>query len=367
MKVIHFVSGVKGGGVEQFLTNYTNFLNKKLSYDEIVVYQHEPEPVSLNKLRQAGNSCIRIADKRTHPFQNLHDTWKIIKREKPDIVHSHMSLLNFFPLIVAKCAGVKIRISHAHISMDNTNHKYLSQLFKKMNIFSATNLVACGFSAGRYMYGQKSFKVIRNAINIDKFLENDLDINQIKKALKIPQDAKVIGHVGRFVDQKNHHRLIRIFQDFQKNHPNTYLLLIGSGPLEEKIKEEVFNLNLSSKVIFLGSISKVEKYYQIMDLFLLPSFYEGLPIVAIEAQCSGVPMVMTDNIDNDSVLLATTRKVSLQSENSIWIKEIELLLNMKRVPKKKIRQIYIDKGFSINDSYSELADYYSKLMEGLGL
>lgn len=362
MKILHFISGIRGGGVEQLLINYTNLLNSRFNYDEIIVYQHHPDQVCIQKLEEAGNKCIRIADKRKNPLKNLMDTYKIIKHEKPDIVHCHMSLLNIFPLIIAKFCNVKIRISHSHTSVGGPNFGILTPIIKKAIVFFSTNLLACGYDAGKYLYGNNKFKIVRNAINVDAFLNNDVEILDLKGKLNIPINGIVIGNIGRFVKQKNHERLIKLFYTFHSKHVNSYLLLIGSGELEAKIKKQVSELHLEKYVRFLGSISDVSDYYKVMDLFLLPSLYEGLPVVSIEAQATGIPTILSSNIDKDSVILETTKSLNLNLSDDIWVENMEELLCTTRENKENIKEILIRKGYSINSSFKKLNNYYLELL-----
>lgn len=143
IKVMHFVSGFKNGGVEQVVLNYTSLLNKNYNIEESVIYQHTADPEKLRLSRQIGNRMYQIPFKKTHPIKNLYATYNLIKKQKPDIVHAHMNLVNFFPLMVAKFLGVPVRISHSHIARDNVNSK-LVPFFKKLNMFFATDLMACG-------------------------------------------------------------------------------------------------------------------------------------------------------------------------------------------------------------------------------
>lgn len=364
MKIMHFVSGITGGGVEQMLINYTERLNTQKNYSEIIVYQHEPDSVCLRKLCEAGNECIRIPSKTSHPFKNLIGTYKLIKKFNPDIVHCHMSLLNFFPLMVAFFCGVNVRISHSHISDNNTGlNNNLIWIFKRLNIIFATNLFACGHDAGRFLYGRKKFRVIRNAIDTSRFLPNFSESERdLRKGLGIPADSIIVGNIGRFVKQKNHQRLIKIFKSFHDKYTNSVLLLIGNGPLQDHLKIMVNNLNLGDSVKFLGSISDVSEYYHLMDVFILPSLYEGLPLVSIEAQCAGVPMIISDNVDSDVMILNTTISFSLDESNKEWARMIETLIQSPTVNVGDIKNKIIHLGFEIDSETVKLDEYYKKMI-----
>lgn len=358
MKVLHFISGIRSGGVEQMLINYTELLNDKYEYEEVIVYQHDPDMICLEKLQNAGNKCIRIANKRIRPISNLIETYKIIKKERPEVVHCHMSMLNFFPLIIAKLCRVKVRISHSHTSSGGVNFGPLNKLVKKLNMSLATHLMACGKDAGKYMYGKNKFSIIRNAIDIDKFNYSELDNKTIRTKLEIPDDAFVMGNVGRFVSQKNHSRLIDIFEKFHQQKANSYLIIIGDGELLADIERKIAKLNLRKFVKLVGTVSDVSKYLSAMDLFLLPSLYEGLPVVCVETQAMGVPLVLSKNIDSDIRLLNTTCCVSLDSDDAEWLNTINRVAGFKRVSDLRIKEILTQNGFSIFDSFLELKEFY---------
>lgn len=362
MKIIHFISGVRSGGVEQFLINYTKILNQNRNITEIIIYQHEPDRVCLEKLEGAGNKCIRIANKRTHPVKNLIDTYRILKSEQPDIVHCHMSLLNFFPLFIAMFVGIKVRICHAHISMDNINSKILSTIFKKVNIVFANQLVACGVDAGKYMYQDRPFKVIKNAVDIKKYTVNLEMAQTVRDQLDIPIDAVVVGHIGRFVEQKNHKRLIKIFNEYWQRHHDSYLVLLGNGGLYKRVQSELASMECGNNVRFLGSQKDVVPYYSIMDIFLLPSLYEGLPVVTVEAQSAGIPVIESDTIDSDTKLLPTTKMLDLGSSDQVWAHAIEVAVSTPRIAEEKIEKIMVKKGFSIAEAANDLASYYKQLV-----
>ncbi|CAJ1226831.1 glycosyl transferase family 1 [Levilactobacillus zymae] len=363
MKIIHFISGIGSGGVEQMLINYTGILNKNTDFTQIVVFQHDPDKICLNKLERAGDKCVRISDKRHHPLKNLWQSYRIIKSEQPDIVHCHMSLLNFFPLFIAWICHVKVRISHSHIS-SSSNPRFVDWIFKRLNIIFATKLLACGEDAGHFLYGKSKFKVIRNAINIDNFINIRKKNQDERRELHIPSDAVVIGHIGRFVDQKNHGRLLDIFFDYYWNlNRKAYLLLVGDGDLKKEMEIKADNLGIKNRVLFTGNVDNVSKYYSVMDVFLLPSLYEGLPIVAIEAQCSGIPMLISNTIDSDAKILSTTKLLSLNLSNLKWEKNLDRLVHERKIDFSTIKDILVQKGFSIEKEVENLNGFYKQAVE----
>ena len=193
-------------------------------------------------------------------------------------MHSHINTLSIFPLRIAKKVGVPIRIAHSHSTTNKAEWKknLMKQVLKPFSKVYATDYFCCSEYAGRFLFGNKLYDdnkvyLLNNAIDLDKFKYDEKIRNEIKKELNIKEDTLVIGHIGRFVKQKNHDFLLDVFKEINKKNSNSVLLLAGQGPLEEEIRLKTQTLNLKDKVIFLGQRNDANKLYQAMDIFLLPS------------------------------------------------------------------------------------------------
>lgn len=357
IKVMHFVSGFKNGGVEQVVLNYTGLLNKNYNIQESIVYQHKANPEKLDLSKSLGNQMYQIPFKKTHPIKNLIATYKLIKQERPDIVHAHMNLVNFFPLIVAKMLKIPVRISHSHIAQNNINFK-LASLFKKLNLLFATDLMACGEKAGKYMYGNHKFTILYNAIDQSKYKFNLNYRKEIRNKYNISGNTLLIGSIGRNVKQKNQKFLIDIFSKFLTKNPNAKLMLIGDGPLSSSLDNYISKKNCSKKIIRIKNVLSTEKYYSAFDAFLLPSLYEGLPVVAIEAQANGLLTLLSDSIDKTvSYNDGKTFFISINNGTEGWIKK----LNHIRFNMTDRQKIY-SKNYDIKYQYKFLFSYYKKLI-----
>lgn len=354
IKVMHFVSGFKNGGVEQVLLNYTGLVNKNYDIDEAIVYQHKADPEKLELSKRLGNRMYKIPFKKEHPLENIVATYKLIKKEKPDIVHAHMNLVNFFPLLVAKFLKVPVRISHSHIAKDNINPK-LAPIFKKLNIKFSTNLMACGMQAGKYMYGNKDFDILYNAIDPKKYSFDENAREQIRKKYHIKDDTIVLGHIGRCVEQKNQEFLIDIFVDYLKKNTNALLFIIGDGELSQNLDNYIASNKITNKVICIKHIQSTEKFYSAFDVFLLPSLYEGLPVVGIEAQASGVTTLLSKNIDPTTVYTQNTKLLPINKNTDIWVKNIKKVNNRKS-------NVHSD-NYNIFKAYKKLYLFYVRNLE----
>ena len=251
------------------------------------------------------------------------------KRGNYQIVHAHLSTMSVFPLFAAWRAGIPVRICHNHSTAHwgegkKTLLKYLLRPFAKV---FATDYFACGEKAGRWMYGNRCFErgrvhVMPNAIDTKKFAYDEEAKRCLRAELGIPQDAFVLGHVGRFMYQKNHAFLLRVFQRLLSSRQDAWLLLIGEGERMKLIRSEVEKMGIEGKVRFTGTRSDVAKLYSAMDVFCLPSFYEGLPVVALEAQANGLPCLFSDRMTKEVVLTPGARQLSIENPEP-WVKAVQ--------------------------------------------
>lgn len=351
---MHFISGVRSGGVEQMLINYTRLMNEKFNTNQIIVYQHKPNIVCLNKFIDAGDRCIRISDKRIHPIKNIVDTISIIKREKPDIIHAHMSLVNFLPLLCGLLCGIKIRISHSHIANKNIKSSFEEKVFKMLNILFANKLLACGYKAGKYMYGKRKFKVIHNSVNIDEFKFNDEKRKEIRSLLGVNENEILIGNVGRLTEQKNQLFLIEVMKKVTSFNHNFKLIILGSGSLKEQLDDKIHKNNLEDNIVVHDAVKNISDYYSAMDIFALPSLFEGFPVSLVEAQVSGLNSIVSSVIDKTAKLNDNVKFLDY-GDSELW-KQLILKkdFHSRNVDLRKFNE------FNINHSYKKLYNIYKK-------
>lgn len=365
IRIAHIVGKWVGGGVESNLMNYfRNIDRNKVQFDFIC--DSDSSDIPYEEIEALGGKVIVIP-----PYQKVFKYHKqlkeVLKNGNYKIVHSHINTLSVFSLFAAKCAKIPVRIAHSHSTTNKKEWKknLLKQTLKPFAKVFATHYMACTEYAGKWMFGEKQYRenniyFLNNAIDLDKF-KYDEDIRiKIRKELSIKEDTLVIGNIGRFMEVKNHDFLIDVFNEIHKKNNNSILLLAGQGPLITKIKEKVNNLNLSDSVVFLGQRKDVEQIYQAFDVFVLPSLYEGLGIVLIEAQCSGLPTIASTEVPTIAKVSNNFKFVELNKTKEEWAEVIlESVNNYKR---KDCIEECRKCGYDIKSESPKLVEYYKNVV-----
>ncbi len=313
-----------GGGVEAVIMNYYRNIDRtKVQFDFIC--DEDSTNIPYDEIKKLGGQVIICP-----PYQKIFEYEKFLidlfKKKSYKIVHSNINALSVFPLRAAKKAGVPVRIAHSHSTTNKKEWKknLVKQTLKPFSKKYATDYFACSEHAGRWLFGNKTLEqgkviIINNAIDLDKFKYDEKLRKTKRKELEIKDDTLVIGHVGRFVAQKNHTFLIDIFNEIHKKEKNSILLLIGQGPLMNEIKQKVEKIGILDSVKFLGQRDDVSELYNIMDLFLFPSLYEGLGMVLIEAQVNGLPCVTSTEVPKVADITNHVQFYNLNDPINMWL------------------------------------------------
>ena len=299
IRVLHVIGSMNQGGAENFLINvYRNLDRTEIQFDFLV----NREGFFDNEIKKMGGKIFYISALQKVGqiayVKNLDNFFEEHKEYK--IIHSHINKVSGLILERAKRAQIPVRIAHSHNSKFGKNwliRIYKTYLGKKI-LKNATHFFACSEKAAKWLFKEKSKDaiIIRNAIETEKFKYSKEKRKKIRNELAIDDNCMVIGNIARFSEQKNHSFLIDIFFEYQKINPKTCLILVGEGSLKKKIQDKVNNLKLDDKVKFLGIRTDTDYLYSAFDYFLLPSLYEGLPVVLVEAQTSGLKCLTSDKV-----------------------------------------------------------------------
>lgn len=363
IRVAHIIGKWLGGGVESVVMNYYRHIDRtKIQFDFIC--DNDSTNIPYDEIEQLGGRVILVPPYQK-VFEYQKELVKIFKDNNYKIVHSHINTLSVFPLRAAKKAGVPIRIAHSHSTTNKKEWKknLVKQVLRPFSKVYATDYMCCSELAGRWLFGNKEYDkgnvyLLNNAIDLDKFKYDEKIRKEKRKELNIKDDTLVIGHVGRFVEQKNHRFLIDIFNEVHKQKENSILLLVGQGLLMEEMKEKVKTLGIEDKVIFLGQRNDVNELYQVFDVFCLPSLYEGLPVVGVEAQATGLLCVFSDDMTKETKVLDTTEFLSLNQSVEEWARI--LIDSYKKFKRTNHNDEISSNGFNIENETHKLVDYYRR-------
>lgn len=361
IRIAHIIGKWLGGGVESVVMNYYRNIDKnKIQFDFIC--DEDSTDIPYKEIEELGGKVILIP-----PYQKVFKYHKELKKVLMNgnykIVHSHINTLSVFSLWAAKSAKVPVRIAHSHSTTNKKEWKknLIKNILKPFSKLFATDYFACTEHAGVWMFGEKEYDniyILNNAIDINKFKFNKEIRNQKRNELKIKDDTYVIGHIGRFVKQKNHELIIDVFNEIHKENKNTMLLLVGQGPLQEAMKQKVKDLKLTKFVKFLGQRNDVNELYQAFDEFFFPSLYEGLGMVAIEAQASGLPCVASTEVPGIARVSENMEFLELEDTIGTWKNTILEQLKLKRQNNiKNIKQA----GYDIKTEVKKLEEKYIEL------
>lgn len=351
-----FGEPILNGGQESFAINLIQAMEKeKYIFDFLTPY--EVKNLEYEKI-------VRLRGGRVYTlgFEFQHDRIKIwsklnefLKINYYDVVHINSGSTLFLSIacFLAKKAGVKKVIVHSHCSGEKENIKHILVKLVSAPIFKiySDEICACSLDAARWKFPKKLIKkklvIVKNGINLEKFKYNISERNNMRNQLKIPNEAYVLGHVGRFTSEKNQKYIIKLFKKYLHINKDSYLILIGDGKERALLEQEVIRDDeLNDKVIFVGETQNVNKYLQAFDIFLFPSLYEGLGIVAIEAEAAGLPVVASDRVPQDIKISDKVFFLELSENQEKWL---EILENeRKKIGSRKTQiELVRDAGYSI--------------------
>lgn len=360
LRILHIVVEMGRGGIQAMLMNYYRNIDRSRVQFDFLIHKVGKNNYH-NEITRLGGRIFKIS--KLNPFSKKYrrEVYNFFKEHSEyTIVHCHLDCMSAIPIKEAKKAGVPIRIAHAHSNGQDKDWKYLLKLYFKRKIKEqATHLWSCGVDAGVWTFGNHNFEIIPNAIEIEQYKFNEEKRIKRREDFHILQDDFVVGHVGRFSPVKNHDFLLDVFFQIHLLNPKAKLLLLGEGETKNKIQEKVESLKLTQHVIFAGVHKNVADYLQAMDVFVLPSLYEGLGIAAIEAQANGLPCIVSDNVPIESKVTKQMERVSLKEDVGVWAKKIISFANKRDVTS---HQNLINEMYNIKNSAKVLQNRYYILL-----
>ncbi|MFD1421865.1 glycosyltransferase family 1 protein [Lactiplantibacillus songbeiensis] len=356
--LIGMTAGV--GGVETFITNIVHNIDHKRFQVDVLLFQDAN--IKYNSILREASHVYHVNAINKSPFRYLKDIICLYRDNDYDVVHVNECTAKLFvycwPVIFKRQTKLIIH-SHNGNGKFSITHRFLAPIQNRF----ATELWSCSKEASRWMFGNeksKPIRIVKNGIDIDKYFFSNCVRLKYRKRFHINSDVCVIGSIARFEKQKNHERLIQIFMEYLKICPDSILILIGEGTLKEKVISQIRNLNIEDRVILLHNRNDISELLQLFDVLLMPSLYEGLPFVALEAQAVGLPVLASDTVDKMSNITGNMIFHSLSASNLVWAKILWRTFTHSKVREKRedIIAAFQVNGYSIKSTIKQIEKMY---------
>lgn len=370
IRILHVVGGMNRGGIETWLMHVLRHIDRDRFQMDFLVHTNEPCPYD-DEVRTLGSKIIPCLSP-SKPWLYARNFKRILREYRPyDIVHSHVHHFSGYVLWLAKQAGVAVRIAQSHNDTSSVQAKarwdrrlYLALTEWWVDRYATVGL-GVSHKAAASLFGSAwstdpRRQLLYYGIDLTPF-QSPVNAVAIRTELGLPADAFAIGHVGRFIEQKNHLFLLEIVAEVVKREPRTRLLLIGEGSLRPEIEQKVNQLNLADYIIFAGLRSDVPHLMlDAMDVFLLPSFHEGLPLVLLEAQAAGLPCIFSDAITEEvDIVKPLVRRISLSRSASDWAEAVlSARSDTSLISRSDLLGVLEKSSFSIETNIKELKKVY---------
>lgn len=378
LRILQVLTIMNRGGAETMIMNYYRNIDRNKVQFDFLLHRQE-EGFFDNEIKTLGGKIYRMPPISPKTFFKYKRALSRFFDEHPEykIVHSHLNALSSIILQVAKNKKIPVRIAHSHLAVEpfvlkkifipNTDiiatvKDSIQSLIRRRTRRYANYYFACGTKAAIWLYGKKNLDkvtIINNAIDSARFIFNKDTREKIRSLFQIPEETKVIGHVGRFNEQKNHFFLIEIFRELVKIEPSVQLILIGDGNLKPKIENLTSKYSLKNKVHFLGLRNDIPDLLQAIDYLLFPSLYEGLPLTLIEAQAAGLKIIASSTIAKEVDLTGQIMFTNLNEPAEKWAQSIVENFDYSR---KDTYKLIVEGNYDINSNAKSLQKLYQKLL-----
>ncbi|MCH5226496.1 MAG: glycosyltransferase [Muribaculaceae bacterium] len=353
MRILYLIPSMQKNGIETSIINLTRALLAMNIQVDFLIY-NENRVGYYQEMIEAGTNIYHIPPRKNNPFVFYRNLKKFFAKhaKEYDVFHANsMSLASIEPLIFSRLYKIPKRIMHIHGTNNDVLYAKIFHKFHKhlLSLF-ASDYIACSKKAVDWGFGHTHIynkaKLIYNGIDLNRFnFQEEIRISK-RNELKLKEKDDVVIHIGSFLKVKNHKFLLEIFKKFQNNKSGAKLLLVGEGPLEVEIRQYAKELEIADKVIFLGKRNDIAELLCASDCLLFPSFHEGLPMVTLEAQATGLPVLASLGVPSDAKASELFIRLSLENDIEIWVENLNKLMNFKtqiRKPPSSIQKFSIEK------------------------
>lgn len=355
VRILHVVHTMECGGIETMLMNIYRLIDKNVVQFDFLVNGFEDNYYT-EEILQLGGKIYNVTPKRENFLRNIIETINVMKENNYSIVHVHQDSMISFAVWCAKKAGIKSIYTHAHTtSAIGWYRKMITFLSRNYICKNATMKFACSNAAAIWIYGkkEKDYIILKNAIHAHKFQYDEKICSNNRKKLGI-NEKLVIGTCGRLSVEKNQKLLIEILKDLKSMNKDAILILVGDGEEKNKLIELAESLGVMDSVIITGMVKNVDFYYSVFDCFLLPSFYEGLPLAGVEAQAAGLPCIFSLGVTKELMITPNVSFLDVNKSSKVWAEKILEYCEKKEDTLQKIK----DAGYDISDNVKYLQNLY---------
>lgn len=354
IRVLHYVPAFNKGGIESLVLNLAENMPQNVKFS--IMAEREIPKEAKEIIENMNGKIYQIPKLKIGTIvKHIKTIKKIIKEEKFDVVHCHSASSRPFVMIFSKMYKISKRIYHSHsVNYENKKLTFIKNIIRKISIKCANILIACSENASE-IFKNRKYEILYNGIDTPNFEFKEEIRERIRSQLKIQKNF-VIGHIGRFSPLKNHVFMIEIIKEILNTKPNAKLLLAGDGPERENIEKYAKQLGVRDNVIFLGNISNSNEMLQAMDIFIFPSLSEAMPLTPIEAQASGLPVIVSEAVTANLKCTEYFKKILLSEGVKKWCQEI-LKVDMVNNREEQYK-IVMEKEFDIKKMTKKLYEIY---------
>lgn len=366
IRIAVIVGKMDSGGKKSLIMEYYRHIDRnKVQFDFIC--DADSQAIPKEEIEKLGGTVYEIA-----PYQrilrNMSDMKKIFKENKYSVVHAYNSTMNVFSMFIAKQCKIPVRISESLSMAHEGDWKtVLKKLLRPLSKCFANYYMSCGEDCGRWQFGNRLFdagkvEVFKTAVDTEFNAYNPETRKKVRKQLGW-ENKIVVGHIGRFTIQKNSVHMIEIFGAVAKKEPNAVLCLIGDGELKEDMTNKIKELGIEKQVEYLGRREDIQQFYNAMDCFILPSLYEGLPVVGLEAESCGLPMFFSTEITKEANACELGHFISLDESVEIWAEQIIQACEENMPTRRSHAKEVAEAGFDSTGEAIRLQQYYFEAIE----
>lgn len=355
VRILNMLPGIDGGGIGEIVYTYSKYMDKRQFCCDVVALEtiDGHQPFLYDEMSSVVNKLFLVD--RHHYFHRFIQFCRVLGEGHYDIIHCHMNEKSVVYLFIAWLYGVKVRIAHSHIATGDSGH--INSCLKLLLPFVTTHKYGCGVKAFESLWGNTDrMHVMTNAIELQKFQYDELIDKKQREIWGIDQKTTVIGTVGRMTPQKNPFFIVEIIRSLSDVYDDFMFFWIGTGELADAVKQKVRERGIQDKVVFLGLRNDVPELFSVLNLFILPSLYEGLPIVGVEAQAAGLPCLFADTITPEIGLVSSTRFVPIDSPD-VWASEIVKMAGQR--PQRTLSKEMENSAYNIEVAVRQLEKEYN--------